>query len=75
MFFFVIPFQFSGENSDNMKSAYGEFCSKHMESVELYKVRNMTEPRDTLYLAACRITLSHVLFNVVFFFHHRNRAY
>ena len=33
-----------------MKSAYGEFCSKHMESVELYKVRNMSEPRDTLYL-------------------------
>ena len=37
-----------------------------MESVELYKVRNMTEPRDTLYLAVCRITLSHALFNVLF---------
>lgn len=35
-------FQFSGENSDKMKSAYGEFCSNHMDGVELYKVTSYT---------------------------------
>jgi len=34
----ILEQQFSGENSDKMKSAYGEFCSNHMDGVELYKV-------------------------------------
>ena len=37
--FCSVIFQFSGENSGRMKSAYGEFCSNHIEAVELYKVR------------------------------------
>ena len=41
--FFLFAIQFSGENSEKMKSAYGEFCSSHMESVELYKVKHLTE--------------------------------
>ncbi len=36
--FFFVTFQFSGENAEKMKSAYGEFCSNHMDGVELYKV-------------------------------------
>ena len=29
--------QFSGENSDHMKTAYGVFCSGHLEAVQIYK--------------------------------------
>ena len=35
----VIVKQFSGDNGDLVKHAYGEFVSKHPEAVALYKVR------------------------------------
>ncbi len=33
----VLISQFEGEMGDRMKSAYGEFCSRHNEAVQLYK--------------------------------------
>jgi hypothetical protein len=35
----VIVKQFSGDNGEQVKHAYGEFVSKHSEAVALYKVR------------------------------------
>jgi len=29
--------QFSGAMGDRLKSAYGEFCARHNEAVQLYK--------------------------------------
>ncbi len=33
----VSVLQFEGEMGSRMKSAYGEFCSRHNEAVQLYK--------------------------------------
>ena len=32
-----VVLQFAGEMGERMKRAYGEFCSRHNESVQLYK--------------------------------------
>ena len=33
----VVCWQLKGESGERMKGAYGEFCSRHNESVQLYK--------------------------------------
>lgn len=36
IFFILLP-QFSDENAEKMKQAYGEFCSHHIEAVNVFK--------------------------------------
>ena len=33
----VVCVQFEGEMGEQLKSAYGEFCSRHNSAVDLYK--------------------------------------
>ncbi len=33
----ILVSQFEGEMGDRMRAAYGEFCSRHNEAVQLYK--------------------------------------
>jgi len=34
----MLPVQFTGAMANRLKSTYGEFCSRHNEAVQLYKV-------------------------------------
>ncbi|KAJ7385328.1 hypothetical protein OS493_016404 [Desmophyllum pertusum] len=49
----VLEQQFSGETSEKMKSAYGEFCSNHMEGVELYKKLLRTDKKFADFITKC----------------------
>lgn len=49
----ILEQQFSGENSDKMKSAYGEFCSNHMDGVELYKKLLRTDKKFADFIKKC----------------------
>ncbi|XP_073242389.1 rho guanine nucleotide exchange factor 28-like isoform X6 [Porites lutea] len=51
----VLEQQFSGENSEKMKSAYGEFCSSHMESVELYKKLMQKDKKFADFIKRCNL--------------------
>lgn len=51
----VLEQQFSGTNSDKMKSAYGEFCSNHMESVELYKKLMQKDKKFADFMKKCSL--------------------
>ncbi|XP_020626886.1 rho guanine nucleotide exchange factor 28-like isoform X3 [Orbicella faveolata] len=51
----VLEQQFSGENSDKMKSAYGEFCSNHMDGVELYKKLLRTDKKFADFIKKCNM--------------------
>jgi hypothetical protein len=42
----VIVRQFSGDNGELVKDAYGEFVSRHPEAVAMYKVRKITQIVD-----------------------------
>ncbi|PFX30955.1 rho guanine nucleotide exchange factor 28-like isoform X3 [Stylophora pistillata] len=49
----ILEEQFSGENGEKMKSAYGEFCSNHMEGVELYKKLLRTDKKFADFIKKC----------------------
>lgn len=49
----ILEEQFSGENGEKMKSAYGEFCSNHMEGVELYKKLLRTDKKFAHFIKKC----------------------
>lgn len=49
----ILEEQFSGENGEKMKSAYGEFCSNHMEAVELYKKLLRTDKKFAVFIKKC----------------------
>ncbi|XP_068734073.1 rho guanine nucleotide exchange factor 28-like isoform X3 [Montipora capricornis] len=51
----VLEHQFSGENSINMKCAYGEFCSRHIESVELYKRLMQKDKKFADFMKKCSL--------------------
>ncbi|XP_067017115.1 rho guanine nucleotide exchange factor 28-like isoform X1 [Acropora muricata] len=51
----VLERQFSGENSAKMKSAYGEFCSSHIESVELYKRLTQKDKKFADFVKKCSL--------------------
>ncbi|KAG7206339.1 hypothetical protein KM043_003710 [Ampulex compressa] len=46
--------QFSGENAQRMKSAYGEFCSRHRDAVEAYKYYLRHDPRFARFVRQCQ---------------------
>ncbi|XP_078362026.1 rho guanine nucleotide exchange factor 18-like [Oculina patagonica] len=51
----VLEQQFSGENAEKMKSAYGEFCSNHMDGVELYKKLHRTDKKFADFIKKCNM--------------------
>ncbi|XP_025262655.1 rho guanine nucleotide exchange factor 18 isoform X4 [Camponotus floridanus] len=46
--------QFSGDNAQRMKSAYGEFCSRHRDAVETYKYYLRNDPRFARFVRYCQ---------------------
>jgi A-kinase anchor protein 18 len=46
--------QFSGSNAEKLMSAYGEFCSRHHDAVEMYKDCATREPRLPLFIRRCQ---------------------
>ncbi|KAK2586105.1 hypothetical protein KPH14_008385 [Odynerus spinipes] len=50
----ILVEQFSGENSQRMKSAYGEFCSRHRDAVETYKYYLRHDPRFARFVRHCQ---------------------
>ncbi|XP_046618335.1 rho guanine nucleotide exchange factor 28 isoform X2 [Neodiprion virginianus] len=46
--------QFSGGNATSMKSAYGDFCSRHREAVNAYKYYYRSEPRFVRFVRHCQ---------------------
>nr|XP_050855481.1 rho guanine nucleotide exchange factor 28 isoform X4 [Vespula vulgaris] len=50
----ILVEQFSGENSQRMKSAYGEFCSRHREAVETYKYYLHHDTRFERFVRHCQ---------------------
>ncbi|XP_043500724.1 rho guanine nucleotide exchange factor 28 isoform X2 [Polistes fuscatus] len=50
----ILVEQFSGENSQRMKSAYGEFCSRHREAVETYKYYLQHDARFARFVRHCQ---------------------
>lgn len=51
----VLERQFSGKNGAKMKSAYGEFCSSHIESVELYKRLMQKDKKFADFVKKCSL--------------------
>lgn len=51
----ILVEQFSGENSQRMKSAYGEFCSRHREAVETYKYYLHHDTRFERFVRHCQV--------------------
>lgn len=49
--------QFSGENSNNMKCAYGDFCSRHREAVDAYKQNQAYDPRFAKFVRHCQVLI------------------
>ncbi|XP_072750985.1 uncharacterized protein Cyst isoform X4 [Anoplolepis gracilipes] len=50
----ILVEQFSGDNAQRMKSAYGEFCSRHREAVETYKYFLRNDPRFARFVRHCQ---------------------
>ncbi|XP_024940076.1 rho guanine nucleotide exchange factor 2 [Cephus cinctus] len=50
----ILVDQFSGENSLRMKSAYGEFCSRHRDAVDAYKYYLRHDPRFARFVSHCQ---------------------
>ncbi|KAK9304542.1 hypothetical protein QLX08_004163 [Tetragonisca angustula] len=50
----ILVDQFSGENAQRMKSAYGEFCSRHRDAVEAYKYYLRHDPRFARFVRQCQ---------------------
>lgn len=48
--------QFSGENSNSMKTAYGEFCSRHREAVDAYKQNQQLDARFAKFVRHCQVS-------------------
>uniref|UniRef100_A0ABD2XQX9 Rho guanine nucleotide exchange factor 18 n=1 Tax=Trichogramma kaykai TaxID=54128 RepID=A0ABD2XQX9_9HYME len=46
--------QFSGDNSYGMKSAYGEFCSRHRDAVDVYKQHQQMDARFARFVRHCQ---------------------
>ena len=47
--------QFSGENAFRMKSAYGDFCSRHRDAVEAYKYYLREDTRFARFVRHCQV--------------------
>lgn len=58
----ILVDQFSGENAQRMKSAYGEFCSRHRDAVEAYKYYLRHDPRFARFVRQCQVTIVKHLF-------------
>ncbi|XP_014473860.1 PREDICTED: rho guanine nucleotide exchange factor 18 isoform X3 [Dinoponera quadriceps] len=50
----ILVEQFSDENAQRMKSAYGEFCSRHRDAVEAYKYYQRHDPRFARFVRHCQ---------------------
>ncbi|XP_076750356.1 rho guanine nucleotide exchange factor 18 cysts isoform X2 [Xylocopa sonorina] len=50
----ILVDQFSGENAQRMKSAYGEFCSRHRDAVEAYKYYLRHDQRFAQFVRQCQ---------------------
>ncbi|XP_070169974.1 rho guanine nucleotide exchange factor 28 isoform X9 [Polyergus mexicanus] len=50
----ILVEQFSGDNAQRMKSAYGEFCSRHRDAVEAYKYYLRNDPRFARFVRHCQ---------------------
>ncbi|CAK9818677.1 A-kinase anchor protein 13 [Anthophora plagiata] len=50
----ILVDQFFGENAQRMKSAYGEFCSRHRDAVETYKYYLRHDPRFARFVRQCQ---------------------
>ncbi|XP_070522801.1 rho guanine nucleotide exchange factor 28 isoform X2 [Cardiocondyla obscurior] len=50
----ILVEQFSSDNSQRMKSAYGEFCSRHRDAVETYKYYLRNDPRFARFVRHCQ---------------------
>ncbi|KAJ8679291.1 hypothetical protein QAD02_015078, partial [Eretmocerus hayati] len=46
--------QFSDENSNRMKNAYGEFCSRHRDAVDAYKQYQQADPKFAKFVRHCQ---------------------
>lgn len=51
----ILVEQFSGDNAQRMKSAYGEFCSRHRDAVEAYKYYLRNDPRFARFVRHCQV--------------------
>ncbi|XP_048584074.1 A-kinase anchor protein 13 isoform X3 [Nematostella vectensis] len=49
----ILEIQFSGITGERMKAAYGDFCSHHIEAVELYKKLLRTDKRFADFVKKC----------------------
>jgi hypothetical protein len=52
--------QFSGDNSYSMKSAYGEFCSRHRDAVDVYKQHQQVDTRFARFVRHCQVALLNI---------------
>ncbi|XP_011057016.1 PREDICTED: rho guanine nucleotide exchange factor 18 isoform X2 [Acromyrmex echinatior] len=50
----ILVEQFSNDNAQRMKSAYGEFCSRHRDAVEVYKYYLRNDPRFARFVRHCQ---------------------
>ncbi|XP_011640478.1 rho guanine nucleotide exchange factor 18 isoform X2 [Pogonomyrmex barbatus] len=50
----ILVEQFSGDNAQRMKSAYGDFCSRHRDAVEAYKYYLRNDPRFARFVRHCQ---------------------
>ncbi|XP_071573187.1 uncharacterized protein Cyst isoform X3 [Temnothorax nylanderi] len=50
----ILVEQFSSDNAQRMKSAYGEFCSRHRDAVEAYKYYLRNDPRFARFVRHCQ---------------------
>ncbi|XP_053972864.1 rho guanine nucleotide exchange factor 2 isoform X2 [Hylaeus volcanicus] len=50
----ILVDQFSSENAQRMKSAYGEFCSRHRDAVEAYKYYLRHDSRFARFVRQCQ---------------------
>ena len=48
--------QFSGDNSYHMKNAYGEFCSRHRDAVDVYKQHQQMDTRFARFVRHCQVS-------------------
>lgn len=46
--------QFSDQHAARLKSAYGEFCSRHRDAVEIYKFHLQSDPRFEQFIRHCQ---------------------
>ncbi|XP_063993193.1 rho guanine nucleotide exchange factor 28 isoform X2 [Diachasmimorpha longicaudata] len=50
----ILVDQFSYETASRMKSAYGEFCSRHRDAVDFYKYYLRNDPRFSRFVRLCQ---------------------